>query len=344
MIHIQPQKEIVIDSFAPFNIAWLYSDPKDSILDNPSNRLRRFQTAQFFKRFPDIISEDFFEYPRDNELFEKLKKFDVIVIFNLSHTDVEICKIFKDKILIFDHCEALFGLPNEDFIMENVSAISCCSVTLARITEAYLSSRKNNPQIFVIRDSIDYDSLSFNVSLSGPIGQEDTALLMGMGGNIAYSLSRIKPLIEKAGYKIRIISEKGYEYLHDDFIIWEKNTWIKNALTCSVAVCFHDINTFPAKGNVKVTTPMAIGLPVIASPIESYMEAIEIDETGYIAISDTDWIHHLVHIRNPFMRSVMGLRARRHVLNEYSPEKIGLDYLTMIQRLQQLRKFKSIGL
>lgn len=332
MIYLNPEKNILAETLIPFSIAWLYPDSEESYLDNPSNRLRRFQIAKFLKRIPYIQVKNFFQYHENDSILEKLVNFDVIVMFNLSPIDVQICEKFKDKILIFDHCERLFGFANEDFIMKNVSAITCCSSALAKTTEYYLiqSHLIEDPQIFVIRDPIDDELLSFN----GPISQENVALLLGMGGNINYALPVLAPSVEKAGYKIKIISEKNCENLGHDFVAWDRNTWIKEALTCSVALCFHDPNVFPAKGNVKVTTPMALGFPVIASPIESYREAIEVNQyTGYIATNQEEWENHLIILKNPALRNLIGLRARLYVLREYSTEKIGLDYVAMIQKL-----------
>jgi glycosyltransferase involved in cell wall biosynthesis len=101
-----------------------------------------------------------------------------------------------------------------------------------------------------------------------------------------------------------------------------------------VALCCHDENKFPAKGNVKVTIPMSLGLPVIASPVEAYKEVVDHTYNGFILENSGDWEKRLIELKDPFLKHIMGLRAHQKVLSNYSTEKIGLDYLSMIYHLQ----------
>ena len=337
MIYYRPSEDFKSNKFIPFKIAYLYPDFS---LENPSNRLRRFQIGNFLSKIPGVTVENFFLYTEIPNIIDKIKDFDIIVLFNLASTDITLCDTLKDKIIIFDHCERIFGFPYQDEIMKRVTAISCCSVALANITDQYMIRLNPHPQVFVIRDPIE-DSILKNEQ---PIGQDNLALLMGMGGNIKYTLPFIAPIAEQAGYRIRIISEKDCSHLGHDFKEWGQHTWIKDALECSVALCFHNAESYPAKGNVKVTMPMALGLPVIASPVESYREIIEVDYNGYIAFTEQDWVTHLETLKNVPFRNLMGLRAKISAQREYSSQKIGMDYLSMIQKLQEMKRLKRLGL
>jgi hypothetical protein len=273
-----------------------------------------------------------------------LGSYNVVVIFSINEFDREICRFLKDSgvITIFDHCENIFGLAQEDAIMNDVTAITCCSTVLASLTEGYLSQRGISKNIFVIRDPIDDSALNLPL----PRGDIRTmtgnrALVMGMGGNVHYALPFLDSICEQSGYEIMIISEHIPVSPKHIFNVWTPYTWAEQARTCSVALCYQDKDKFPAKGNVKVTMPMALGIPVIASPIESYMEAIEHGITGYIVLEKQEWVNALIDFKNPQRRMNMGLMARQKALTDYSTEKIGLDYLFMVNYLRELQNDRT---
>jgi len=337
MIYNQPAEEIIKNTLKPFRIAWLF--PEEELEKNPSDRLRRFQISRFINI--NVIarngSVNIFGYARIPDLKEKLEDVDIIVLLNIGEIDLDLCRYFraKGKIILFDHCERIFGLASEDQVMQEVSAITCCSTALARTTDNYLKSRGIDQKIFVIRDPIDDDIL---VRDSVYLREENTALIMGMGANVQYVLPRLEEACTTAGYKIKIISEAGFSFPGHEFHIWEPDYrsdeyWIEHASKCSVALCCHDEFKFPDKGNVKVTMPMALGLPVIASPIESYKEAIRNGNNGFI-VENNDWVTPLNALKDLGLSYIMGFRSQYTAKSFYSTEKIGLDYVSMIQELQ----------
>lgn len=335
MIYQQPAEQLKIQAPKPqeFRIAWLF--PQSDLITNPSARLRRYQISQYLSKLYGLIhSDNIFYYESRANLKTELLAYDVVVIFNIVEFDWGLCLFLKDngKIVIFDHCENIFGLGHEDLVMENVSAITCCSTTLAVITENYLRNRGLSKPIFVIRDPIDDSAL--DLPLPRTVNFNNRALVMGMGANVQYVLPFLDSLCDETGYEILIISEHIPVALKHLFEVWTPYTWMEQARTCTVALCYHDKDKFPAKGNVKVTAPMALGLPVIAPPIGSYLEAIDSGVNGYIASERSDWINALYQLKNPHLRLSMGLMARQKALTNYSTEKIGLDYLFMLNYLR----------
>jgi glycosyltransferase involved in cell wall biosynthesis len=330
-IYFQPAEELK-GKISPlsFRVAWLF--PQADLL-NPSNRLRRYQISRYLNSIPYIESENFYDYTKEkmSDMIAKLQAFDVIVFFSISMFDQDLCRYLSEakKIIIFDHCENIFGLGSEDAIMGWTSAITCCSTALAKLTEKYLTAKGCSKPIFVIRDPLDDLAPLPQASL-----QRDWALVMGMGGNVNYVLPNLESECDRAGYRIMILSEPGLSFPSKHiYKIWSPYSWIEDASMCSVALCCHDVARFPAKGNVKVTTPMSLGIPVIASPVESYVEAMEDRHSGYITWYTDDWWKRLTELKNPQIRYSMGLRARQRALANYSTEKIGLDYLSMLYYL-----------
>ena len=344
MIYNEPKK--LKEKFSPFRIAWLF--PDSTCDTNPSNRLRRYQLSDYFNSLGDFYPSESFRagisgYLKDKpaDMIGLLEKFDVVVIFNVAAYDAELVKLLKakGKIVIFDHCENIFGLGAEDDIMRNVSAITCCSSFLAEKTESYLHSNLGiDKPIFVVSDPIDNSVISsrakfFNSSWNPPKSWGNTALIMGMGANVQYVLPFLDGLCKKTGYDMLILTEEGFTFPYTTKV-WNVDSWISYALQCTIALCYHDINQFPAKGNIKVTNPMSIGLPVIAPSMASYREAITDGYDGFIADTEEDWIKDMEALKDPDLRRTIGMRARYKVLTKYGMDKIALDYLSMIGYLK----------
>jgi glycosyltransferase involved in cell wall biosynthesis len=80
------------------------------------------------------------------------------------------------------------------------------------------------------------------------------------------------------------------------------------------------IPVWTVKSENRLTLKMAMGLPVIASPIPAYLPVVEHGINGYLAESKTDWMSHLTQLRDPELRKTIGHNARKTVLEKYSIE------------------------
>lgn len=334
MISNLPAFDVTQTKIKPFSIAWLF--PNASLVTDPSARLRRFQISQYFNTLYNVVikSDNFFFYDKIPNLPDELSCYDVVVMFSVNELEKDLCKFLKSKniITIFDHCENIFGLGMEDEIMSKSSAITCCSTYLARSTFSYLISKFNcNKPIFVIRDPIEDSTLNFRpMAAYNP----NTALVMGMGANVQYVFSKVERACQDAGYKILILTESGFQFPGHTVEYWTPYTWMEHVSKCSVAICCHDQDKFPAKGNVKVTTPMSLGVPVVASPIDAYREAVIGSQGGFIAEKEEDWLRYLTVLKDSDERNFRGLKARQYAIANYRTEKIALDYLSMISYLK----------
>ena len=72
------------------------------------------------------------------------------------------------------------------------------------------------------------------------------------------------------------------------------------------------------KSENRLTLKMALGLPVVATPIPSYEEVIEPGRTGFFARSRSEWLAHLRRLRDGTLRRQIGQAARSSVLGRYS--------------------------
>jgi glycosyltransferase involved in cell wall biosynthesis len=83
----------------------------------------------------------------------------------------------------------------------------------------------------------------------------------------------------------------------------------------------------------KITLGMAVGLPAVASPQRSYVEAIGHRGGGFVAGSNEEWRDALERLRDPSLRAELGGRARETVVERYSTPVIAQRYLDVLPRL-----------
>ena len=76
----------------------------------------------------------------------------------------------------------------------------------------------------------------------------------------------------------------------------------------------------------KITLGMAAGLPAVASPQQSYVEAIGAHGGGIVADSPEEWRAALERLRDPAVRAELGARARRTVEELYSTQVVARRY------------------
>ena len=83
----------------------------------------------------------------------------------------------------------------------------------------------------------------------------------------------------------------------------------------------------------KITLGMAVGLPAVASPQRSYVEAIEHLGGGIVAEDEPAWRDAFERLRDRSVRIEVGERARRTVEERYSTPVVARRYLDLIRSL-----------
>lgn len=87
------------------------------------------------------------------------------------------------------------------------------------------------------------------------------------------------------------------------------------------------------KSENRLTLKMALGLPVIATPIPSYEEVIRHGENGFFARSRDDWMDCFDRLRDFDLRREMGAKARNSVLERYSREAQANLFTEVLRRV-----------
>ena len=309
------------------NIVWMIPTLN---LTNPSVRIRRFNISSKLNELGiahSRVISGYYERPIQsvlNEIKIEEKWPDTIIITECSHYDLELIKELKGKtLLIFDHCEALFGYPYENDIMSNVNLISCCSTKLQELTNNW-----GFKHTAVLKDPIEDKVPSTPIVYTNRY-PKPRAVFMGMGGN-AVLLNEIKGAIDSAGYDLITITEQD-----NSSIKWDLRTWPDSLVSCDVALCPQHIEIQKAKSNVKVTTAMALGLPVITSRIKAYEEIITDGFNGFICDSSIQWANALIRLKDSGTRKRVGMAGNESV-KEYTLEIIAKKWISVILALKNV--------
>lgn len=84
----------------------------------------------------------------------------------------------------------------------------------------------------------------------------------------------------------------------------------------------------------KITLGMAVGLPAVASPQQSYVEALA-DGGGFLVDSRAEWREALERLRDPRLRTEVGERAQQTIRERYATPVIARRYLELFRTLTE---------
>ena len=89
-----------------------------------------------------------------------------------------------------------------------------------------------------------------------------------------------------------------------------------------------------AKSEIKFVESGALGVPLIASRIDPYRDAVTNGQDGLLAANEAEWTHALTTlIEQPDQRLQIGARARATVLQRYSPSRRTRDLSVLLPQL-----------
>jgi glycosyltransferase involved in cell wall biosynthesis len=97
------------------------------------------------------------------------------------------------------------------------------------------------------------------------------------------------------------------------------------------------------KSENRLTLKMAMGLPVVATPIPAYEPVVEQGVNGFLARSMDEWMQHLGALRDPALRMSMGQQARQTALTRYSMDRQAEKLIAVLQGLVGLRPGVSVA-
>lgn len=308
-------KDVLFFIITNMNIYWycpnsVMADFEDP-MDNPSFRLR---CHSIHKR---LLRDGF-----NSKIVDRVELINdphIVVLMSFGESEYLIAEQVTKwgGAVIHDYCENIRGIPILEKTKELCKYIICCSTWLQRE-----EAKTYRDKVLCIKDPIELNPIMHNPSFKR---DKMRVAWSGMGGNASFVETALKPIVESNGMDYIEISNRP-----NSTIQWSKE-WAKDLASCDVALCPQSHWSYPAKSNVKVTTAMSLGLPVIASPIESYLEVIDTGMNGYIAYSLEDWDNYLKQIKK-YRPAKCFYENSESILKKYHPETIYSNWLKVFKR------------
>jgi len=283
----------------------------DEMSDHPSFRLRCLNIHK------ELLKNG--HYSKIAHSVYEIQDPDVVVLLSFGEAELELAQWTKNRgaVLIHDYSENIRGIPVLEETKELCDKIICCSTALGALEKINYTEK-----VRVIKDPIEESPVIHNSNFSN-----DTlkVVWMGMGGNAAWISGLFKPIIESYNMEYVEISNRD-----EASIPWDRNTWQVDMASCDIALCPQIHWEYPAKSNVKVTTAMGLGLPVIASPIQSYTEIIRTEYNGFICQDLEHWGDGLNKLQLKNVRELFTHRSKEFLLY-YSIDFIYNEWLTVFK-------------
>jgi glycosyltransferase involved in cell wall biosynthesis len=302
-------------------VAWLLPGLN---LNDPSCRIRRYNVHNQLKKM-GMFSVLIDNYRGRNiyDLRNMVGDSEVVVFTMFGFEELELMKYFKSlgKKIAYDFNEAIFGYPLQHECFNACDVIICCSTVLAEMVV-----RNGHKPVCIIKDAIE-DIPNKPSAVYENRYDRPKAVYAGMGGNSFLVTEHLKDTIEKAGYDLVTITEWD-----NATVKWDLNTWPAHMCGCDVVLCPQRLNVQPAKSNVKVTTAMDLGLPVIASPIQAYREVISHGENGFLCDAQEEWYEALMRLKEPEIRKQIG-SAGKKTAEAYTLDKIATNWCIVVDNL-----------
>jgi hypothetical protein len=203
---------------------------------------------------------------------------------------------------------------------------------LARLAGQYA------PRVVTVPTPIDMDR--YTQKGDSPSGEVRIGWIGGAG--TLFYLDRLRPVLREVcgqakGVKVKVVSNAFPDW---DDVPLEKKAWtyegeIQDLHSFDLGIMpLTDDPWTRGKCGFKLLQYMAVGIPVVCSPVGVNREMVRHAENGFLARGPEEWSNHLtLLIRDPEMRRRLGRAARRTVMERYNLETWAGHLAAAIQRV-----------
>ncbi|HNX82280.1 MAG TPA: glycosyltransferase [Candidatus Omnitrophota bacterium] len=295
-----------------------------------------------------------------NEIYRPNRRYDITVLLKmvdpLSQKEVERVRAYGSKV-IFDANVNYFETTGDFFIpgtkptQEQVTnalwMTRTCDWIVADSTYLHSVISHHTQHVSMIPDNVNLDIYALQ-RVHKPV---DTVTLIWSGVAKKASHFRIvknvlKRLAGEYSFKIIFVSDKKPPFMKElepeiacSYVHFSSDrAYARLLATSDIIISPKDLcNSYEtAHSEYKITLGMACGLPVVASPQQSYREALGFRNAGFIAHNNEDWFQSLSKlIRDYKLRDEMGRFARQTVVEKYATPVIAQQYLKVLQALRE---------
>ena len=237
------------------------------------------------------------------------------------------------KFVILDQCD-----PLSDNFVKN-KAHDLCDIIVTSNVEL-TSNIKNQGAKVSVRTILDSHEIADSLQKKHLKKKTLNVSWYGVGDNYFSFVKRFKTIFDESFIKFswacgeneKWINEWGFTKNINMELDWrlapeQKNSW-QNFLLKS------DVGIVPVYDQVKaphkILNYMALGIPVICSPIDSHKRIIKHGKNGFFANNDHDWIKYLHLLRDWELRKNIGKEAIKTAKEHYSVESTANRYFELI--------------
>jgi glycosyltransferase involved in cell wall biosynthesis len=134
--------------------------------------------------------------------------------------------------------------------------------------------------------------------------------------------SALIKLAAKESYQLQVIGTPEYKLENVDVRaqLWRADTEVNDLSRIDIGVMpLPDDNWSKGKCGLKALQFMALGIPVVCSPVGVNTDIIQDGENGFLAATDDEWLDKLTRLlRSQELRTKLGHAGRRTVEQKYS--------------------------
>ena len=128
---------------------------------------------------------------------------------------------------------------------------------------------------------------------------------------------------------------------------WHPRRVWRHLLGCDIAVlpvdaaparpgqapAWYPARWYPSKPNTRMTMLKSLGLPIVATPIESYVATLRHGESCLFAETIEQWADSLAALSDHAARERIGLAERDRIIATWGPSAVGQRWLELVQQL-----------
>ena len=285
-----------------------------------------------------ILQPHYLQVPKRLYDFIRARFFDIVFIQKdifTSETAVyeKLLSRINNKI-IFDFDDAIF-LNNETKLKE---IIKISAAVIAGNDFLAEFARKYNSNVFVIPTSVKLDRYKIRPSA---LNKTLTIGWTGTSSTLRYLIG-IRNIIENAAkqhdFTLKVIYDKPINpftgsLLKVESIAWKEKTEIEDLSTIDIGLApLQDGLWEKGKCGFKIIQYMALGIPVIASPVGVNAAIISDGVNGFLAKTESEWAEKLsLLINNPDLRDKFAQAGRETIEQHYS---VDMNYKKVLEVLQ----------
>ena len=132
-------------------------------------------------------------------------------------------------------------------------------------------------------------------------------------------------------------SQNALDGISRRIVQWTEETEVQSIQSFDVGIMPLFDNPFErGKCGYKIIQCMACGVPVVASPVGVNREIVNHGEDGFLAETESEWLHYLNILKDDEqMRYRMGQKARAKVENEFSLSRVGPMFAKVLLKALQ---------